>query len=288
MLQLRSQREISQMRKAGLLIWQAHQIAGELVRPGVTSGEIDAAVEEFFRQQEVIPLFMDYPNAQKGKAPFPAVTCMSFNEEVVHGIPGDRKLKEGDILSIDMGCKLKGWCGDAAMTHAVGEIDPESAKLLEVTQGVLQLAIQKIGEGQVWSDVAEPMAAYVADASFSTVEDFVGHGIGQEMHEDPQVPNYVSSQLRTRRGNFALKPGLVIAVEPMVNIGTKRVKMLADDWTMVTRDGSGSAHFEHTIAVTPEGPRVLTAPPKEDEPEWVEWGRDRLRAPADFEKQIVW
>ncbi len=288
MLQLRSQREISQMRKAGLLIWQAHQIAGSMIRPGVTSGEIDAEVEEFFRQQEVIPLFKNYPNAQSGKAPFPAVTCMSFNEEVVHGIPGERKLAEGDILSIDMGCQLKGWCGDAAMTHAVGEVSGEAARLLEVTQGVLQLAIEKIGEGSHWSDVARPMAEYVADAGFSTVEDFVGHGIGHEMHEDPQVPNYVSPQLRTRRGNFPLKVGLVIAVEPMVNIGTKRVKILADDWTMVTRDGLPSAHFEHTIAITADGPRVLTAPPTEDEAEWVKWGRERLRAPEEFEKQIAW
>jgi methionyl aminopeptidase len=287
-IQFRSDREISEMRKAGLLIWQAHQIAAEMVRPGVTTREIDDRVAAFFAEHEVIPLFKNYPNSQKGKRPFPAVTCISINEEVVHGIAGSRQLREGDIISLDTGCKLAGWCADAAVTHPVGEVSQESRKLLDVTRKVLRLAIDLMGKRQWWSEIAEEMAAFVAKAGFSTVEEFVGHGVGREMHEDPQVPNYPSPQLKRRNGNFPLRPGLVIAVEPMVNVGTKRVKLLADDWTMSTKDGKPSAHFEHTIAMTRNGPRVLTAPPLPDEPEWVEWGRERLKPPEAWPRHVVW
>lgn len=257
---LRSAREIQKMRKAGLLVWQAHQLAGSMLRPGITTGEIDAAVEEFFVRHNAIPLFKGVP----GRVPFPAVTCMSINEEVVHGIPGPRELREGDILSIDTGCKLDGWCGDSAVTHAVGAIPAEVQRLLDVTRGTLDLAIELIGKKSYWSEVAAEMGTYVRDHGFSVVEAFVGHGIGREMHEDPQVPNFVSEQLR-RNGDFRLLPGLVIAVEPMVNLGTKRVRTKPDHWTQVTGDGRPSAHFEHTIAVTESGPYVLTAGPEEDE-----------------------
>jgi methionyl aminopeptidase len=253
---LRSNREIAMMRKAGSLVWQAHQIAGPMVKPGVTTGEIDAAIEKFFLEQGAIPLFKGVP----GKVPFPAVACISVNEEVVHGIPGKRVLREGDVVSIDTGCKLDGWCGDAAITHPVGKVDPEVQKLLDVTRGVLMLAIDLMGSKSKWSEVASEMAKYVRDAGMSVVESFVGHGIGREMHEDPQVPNFVSPQLR-RNGDFALEPGLVIAVEPMVNMGTKHVRSLPDHWTQATQDGKPSAHFEHTIALTEDGPQVLTAGP---------------------------
>lgn len=223
---LRSAREIAQMRKAGLLVWEAHQIAAELVAPGVTTAAIDAAIEKFFVEHNAIPLFKGVP----GKVPFPAVTCISVNEEVVHGIPGPRELQEGDVVSIDTGCKLDGWCGDAAVTHPVGHVEPEVVRLLEVTRGVLELAIKLMGQKSRWSQVAGEMATYVRDAGFSVVESFVGHGIGREMHEDPQVPNFVSNQLR-RNGDFSLEPGLVIAVEPMVNMGTKLVKTMPDFWT---------------------------------------------------------
>lgn len=253
---LRSSREITQMRKAGLLVWRAHQVAKALVRPGITTGEIDAAVEEFFDEQGAIPLFKGVP----GKVPFPAVTCISVNDEVVHGIPGKRVLHEGDVISIDTGCKFEGWCGDAAVTHPVGKIDPEVQRLLDVTRGVLELAIELMGKKHRWSEVAAEMGKFVRDAGFSVVESFVGHGIGREMHEDPQVPNFVSAQLR-RNGDFELEPGLVIAVEPMVNMGTKHVKSLPDFWTQATQDARPSAHFEHTIAMTDDGPWVLTGPP---------------------------
>jgi len=253
---LRSSREIAMMRKAGLLVWHAHQVAQSLLRPGVTTGEIDAAVEEFFRQNNAVPLFKGVP----GQVPFPAVTCISLNEEVVHGIPGPRQLAEGDIVSIDTGCKLDGWCGDAAVTHAVRPVTSEAQHLLDVTRGTLDLAIELIGKRTFWSEVAAEMETYVKDHGFSVVESFVGHGIGREMHEDPQVPNFCSDQL-IRSGNFRLQPGLVIAVEPMVNIGTKKVRVGRDHWTQATADGKLSAHFEHTIAVTESGPYVLTAGP---------------------------
>jgi methionyl aminopeptidase len=252
----KSARELSLMRNAGLLVWHAHQIAAALVAPGVTTGEIDDAIERFFAQHGATPLFKGVP----GKGPFPAVTCISVNEEVVHGIPGPRKLREGDVVSIDTGCRLNGWCGDAALTHAVGHVSPESQKLLDCTRGVLFLAIDLMGKKSRWSDVAREMETFVHDHGFSVVENFVGHGIGREMHEDPQVPNFVSKQLR-KSGDFTLKPGLVIAIEPMVNIGAKEVKVLADHWTQVTKDGKYSAHFEHTVAVTADGPLVLTAGP---------------------------
>jgi methionyl aminopeptidase len=246
------------MREAGLVVWEAHQIAAKLVRPGATTGEIDAAVEKFFANRMATPLFKGVP----GKVPFPAVTCISVNEEVVHGIPGPRQLRSGDVVSIDTGCRLNGWCGDAAVTHPVGEVDPEVLRLLAVTKGTLDLAIQQMGVKKLWSEVAREMEDYVKDAGFFVVESFVGHGIGREMHEEPQVPNFVSQQLR-RNGDFELRPGLVIAVEPMVNMGTKRVKGMPDHWTQVTVDGKPSAHFEHTIAITKDGPVALTAGPQE-------------------------
>ncbi len=248
------------MRRAGLLVWHAHHLAASMAKPGVTTGEIDAAIEDFFRRHNATPLFKGVP----GKVPFPAVTCTSINEEVVHGIPGRRKLVEGDILSLDTGCKLDGWCGDAAVTLAIGRVDPEIQRLLEVTKNTLDLAIELMGKAAYWSEVAAGMEAYVKRSGFTVVEAFVGHGIGREMHEDPQVPNFVSDQLR-RGGDFRLVPGLVIAVEPMVNMGTKRVRTRPDHWTQVTADSRPSAHFEHTIAMTESGPYVLTAAPTEQE-----------------------
>jgi methionyl aminopeptidase len=253
---LRSPREIAEMRKAGLVVWQALQRAASLIQPGISTAEIDAEIERFFAAQGAIPLFKGVP----GPVPFPAATCISVNEQVVHGIPGPRKLVEGDIVSVDTGCKLNGWCGDAAATYAVGRIHPEVRRLLDVTRSVLDLAIRSMEKCTRWSQVAFEMESYVKKSRFSVVEAFVGHGIGREMHEDPQVPNFVSSQLR-RGGDFGLVPGLVIAIEPMVNMGTKRVRTQADRWTQATADGRPSAHFEHSVAMTDSGPFVLTAGP---------------------------
>ena len=252
--EIKSGRDIELMRQAGLLVWEAHQLAESMLRPGVTTASIDAAVDRLIQQRKAMALFKGVP----GKVPFPAATCISINEEVVHGIPSSRKLAAGDIVSIDVGCKLGGWCGDAAATYPVGPVTPEVQRLLDVTKGVLDLSIDLMGKRAWWSEVAAEMEKYVKRSGFSVVESFVGHGIGREMHEDPQVPNYVSDQLR-RGGDFRLVPGLVIAVEPMVNMGTKRVRTRPDHWTQVTADGRPSAHFEHTVAITSSGPYVLTA-----------------------------
>ncbi len=260
-IEYKSPRELQMMRNAGLLVWESLQLVERMVRPGVTTGEIDAVVDRFFQEHRVIPLF----KGVAGRVPFPASTCISINEEVVHGIPGPRKLIEGDIVSVDTGCKLNGWCGDAAATYPVGKIDPKVRRLLDVTQGCLDLAIELMGKRTYWSEVASEMETYVRDHGFSLVESFVGHGIGREMHEDPQVPNFVSNQLR-RGGDFSLLPGLVIAIEPMVNMGTKRVRTRPDHWTQVTADRKPSAHFEHAVAVTESGPYVLTAAPNQGMP----------------------
>ncbi|MDB4671463.1 type I methionyl aminopeptidase [Pirellulaceae bacterium] len=258
---LRSLREINLMRRPGLLVWKAHQIVREMIRPGVTTGELDQAVANHFKQYDAVPLFLNYP----GTVPFPAVTCISVNEEVVHGIPGNRELVAGDIVSVDTGCQIGGWCGDAAVTHAVGEISPQANQLLDVTRSVLELAIELMPVKRKWSEVAKEMQAYVNDCGFSVVEDFVGHAIGREMHEKPQVPNYYDPEKTNQHGDFDLRPGMVLAIEPMVNTGSKHVKCLDDHWTVVTRDQGLSAHFEHTIALTNDGTKVLTAQPTADE-----------------------
>ncbi|MBC7352115.1 MAG: type I methionyl aminopeptidase [Thermogutta sp.] len=255
MINLRSRSEILKMRKAGLVVWKALQLVKALVRPGVKTKEIDQAVEDFYHRCKAESLFKGYP----GKVPFPAVTCISVNDEVVHGIPGERVIAEGDIVSVDTGCRVDGWCGDAAVTIPVGNVSPQVARLVEVTKRTLDLAIELAGQKTYWSEVAAAMQDYVRSQGFSVVEAFVGHGIGRQMHEEPQVPNFVNDFF-LRRGDFRLQPGLVIAIEPMVNLGTKKVRLSRDYWTQLTADGKPSAHFEHTVAITEEGPYVLTGP----------------------------
>jgi methionyl aminopeptidase len=248
------------MRQAGLVVWKAHQEVSARVRPGVTTSELDQAAEEVFSKSDATPLFLGVP----GKVPFPAVTCTSVNEQIVHGIPGERVLQEGDIVSVDTGCRVNGWCGDAAATYPVGRISDRVQKLLDVTSGVLELAIELMGSMKRWSEVSKQMQKYVEQAGFSVVRQFVGHGIGREMHEAPQVPNFYSDTLR-REEDFQLRPGLVLAIEPMVNMGVDKAKCLDDHWTQVSADGSWSAHFEHTVALTREGPVRLTGPPQAGE-----------------------
>ena len=262
---LKSAREIDRMRKGGLFVWHALQIAEKLVRPGITTGEIDQRIEQFFDDHHVLPLF----KGVQGKVPFPAVTCISVNEEVVHGIPGNRVLREGDIVGIDTGCKIldvglptKGWCGDAARTFAVGTITAVRQRLMEVTEGMLNIAIAEMGTAATWCAVAKKMQALAHNDGFSVIDELVGHGIGRDMHESPQVPNYVSQQVK--QNDFKLVPGIVLAVEPMVNVGTKKIRTLRDHWTIVTSDGKPSAHFEHTLALTSSGVRVLTGPPENE------------------------
>lgn len=249
---LKSRREIGLMREACQVVAEAHQLVARLIAPGVATRVLDEAVERLFEARGAVPLFKGFP----GEVPFPAVTCISVNDEVVHGIPGDRVLKEGDIVSVDTGCRLRGWCGDGAWTYAVGQVAPEVARLLEVGEQTLKTAIHALGSRKKWSEVARQMERGVDRAGFSVVLDFVGHGIGREMHEEPEVPNYVSGDPSSR--DFPLKTGLVLAIEPMVNLGGSDVCILDDHWTVVTADGLPSVHFEHTVALTSEGPVVLT------------------------------
>jgi methionyl aminopeptidase len=250
---LKSPDDIAQMRKAGLLLWRVHQTAAKLIAPGTPTRDIDRVVEETILDGGAIPLFKGVP----GTVPFPAATCISINEEVVHGIPSERTLAEGDLVSLDIGVKLDGWCADAAVTYAVGDIGPEKSQLMQVTEQCLVRAIQGMRPGVRWSKIASKMQKYVEGQGFSVVEDLVGHAIGQEMWEPPQVPNFFSRQMR----DFKLKTGLVLAIEPMINMGTKEVVVRPDHWTIATRDGKPSAHFEHTVALTDKGPVVLTCGP---------------------------
>jgi methionyl aminopeptidase len=256
MKNIRTDAQIVLMRQAGLLVWEAHRLAETLIQPGIETQEIDAAVDGFLLSRDAIPLFKGVP----GPTPFPASTCISVNEQVVHGIPGARVLQEGDVVSVDVGVRFKGWCGDAARTYPVGQISPEAQRLLEVTEGALRIAIEQIRPQRKWSQIAAKMAKYVRDAGFSVVEELAGHSIGQEMWDGLHVPNYTDRNYE-RNGDFTLQPGMVLAVEPMVNTGTRRVRTLKDGWTIVTADGRPSAHFEHTILVTERGARVLTAAP---------------------------
>ena len=244
------------MREAGRVVAKALDQVRRMAVPGVTTAEMDEAVAAIFREHDAIPLFLGYPSSVKGKPPFPAVICASVNEQVVHGIPNRRPLREGDIVSIDTGCKVNGWCGDSAVTLAIGAVRPEIQKLLDVTSETLNLAIRAMARCRSWSEVASLMERYVKSQGMYVVEKFVGHGIGQDMHEEPQVPNFVSKSLR--KHDIKLEPGVVLAIEPMVALGTKDVRTLDDGWTVETKDRRLSAHFEHTVAMTPEGPRVLT------------------------------
>lgn len=245
--ELKSARELGLMREAGKLVARALKICRDLARPGTRTIEIDRAVEAFYAQHKAVPLFKGYP----GKIPFPAVTCLSLNEQVVHGIPGERVLKDGDMLKVDTACKLNGWCADRAITIPIGTVRPESQRLLRVAEEILQIAIDEMPRRKWWSEVASRMQKHAEGNGFSVVTNYVGHGIGRTMHENPQVPNFVNRE--TRKHDFKLEPGLVLAVEPMVNMGRADVKTLNDHWTVVTRDGLPSVHVEHTLALTADG-----------------------------------
>ncbi|MBQ9874286.1 MAG: type I methionyl aminopeptidase [Thermoguttaceae bacterium] len=248
------------MRKAGLLTWSAHELVRKIIRVGITTRELDAEVQKLFDRNCAIGMFKGVP----GRVPFPAVTCISINEQVVHGIPSDRVVKDGDIVSVDLGCKIDGWCGDSAYSSLVGTPSPEAKKLVETTREVLWLAIERMKTARYWSEIAREMYKYARERGFSVVEAFVGHGIGRTMHEPPQVPNFIWEEF-IRKEDFQIRPGLVIAIEPMINAGGKRVKQLNDYWTIVTADGSLSAHEEHTVGVLKSGPIVLTGPPETEE-----------------------
>ncbi|MCG3181107.1 MAG: Methionine aminopeptidase 1 [Phycisphaerae bacterium] len=255
-IQLKSDREIELMRSAGRLVNAVLGRMREMVAPGVTTGELDREAERIIVEGGGEGLFKNYPNHKPGGPPFPSVICASVNEEVVHGIPGRRKLVEGDIISIDCGVRLAGYCGDSAVTLGVGQASEDATRLMEVTRRTLELAISMLAPGRFWSEVAKAMQACVEDAGFSVVTEYVGHGIGMRMHEPPKVPNFWNRHWVGE--DFELREGMTLAIEPMVNLGRADVKNARDEWTILTRDGRPSAHFEHTVAVRATGPDVLT------------------------------
>jgi methionyl aminopeptidase len=242
----KSPREIEQMRRANVLVAEVLAELARMVKTGITTGELDAAAERLVRAAGAEPAF-------KGYRGYPATLCASVNDEVVHGIPGDRTLAEGDIISLDMGVKLDGFYGDSAVTVPVGNVTDDVQRLLHVTQESLQKGIAQVRLGGRVSDIGHAIQEHVEAAGFSVVREFVGHGIGAQLHEEPQIANYGEPGRGPR-----LAEGMVLAIEPMVNMGKPAVKVLRDGWTAVTRDGSLSAHFEHTVAVTKDGPLVLT------------------------------
>jgi methionyl aminopeptidase len=251
--ELKSMREIGLMREAGKIVSEALRLCRDMIRPGVRTIEVDQAVDALFARYSALPLFKGYP----GRVPFPASTCISINEQVVHGIPGQREIREGDLVKIDTACKLNGWCADAAITVVVGQLRPEWRRLVEVGQQVLDLAMHELGQRKWWSEVAMRMQQHAESNGFSVVQQYVGHGIGRIMHENPQVPNFVSRDVR--KHDFKLEEGLVLAVEPMLNMGRADTLTLRDHWTVVTRDGLPSVHMEHTLALTRQGVVIVTA-----------------------------
>lgn len=241
------------MRKAGEVVMLIHKRLEEIIAPGVTTRELDRVAAEVIRSKGAIPSFKGV-TCPYGGMDYPGVICASVNEEVIHGIPGDRVLKAGDIISIDTGAILDGFHGDAARTYAVGPVSPEALRLISVTEEAFNRGMAQAVEGNRIRDISRAVQSYVEENGFSVVRDYVGHGIGREMHEEPQIPNYVSPYKGIR-----LSAGMTLAIEPMVNAGTWRVRVLDDKWTVVTADGSLSAHYENTIAVTADGPVILTA-----------------------------
>ena len=254
-LELKSKDDIEKMRRANMLVYEVHQSLAELVKPGVTTKDLDTKAHEMCKAAGAIPAFLGYPASSRNVPPFPGVICASVNDAIVHGIPDSRPLQSGDVLSVDFGCCLDGFYGDAAVTYAVGEVTEVAARLLVATQESLECAIEQCVAGNRIGDISNAVQKRVERDGFGVVREFVGHGIGTKMHEPPQVPNFG----KPGQGRV-LRPGLVLAIEPMVTAGAFETKILDDGWTAVTRDGSLAAHFEHTVAITEKGPYVLSRP----------------------------
>ncbi|OZI13193.1 type I methionyl aminopeptidase [Bacillaceae bacterium SAS-127] len=246
MIICKTPREIEIMREAGRIVALTHKELQKHISPGIKTKELDEIAEKFIKQHDAIPSFKGY-NGFRGSV------CASVNEELVHGIPGDRVLKEGDIISLDIGANYRGYHGDSAWTYPVGLIAPETQKLLEVTEDSLFIGLKEAKPGERLSNISHAIQTYVESKGFSIVREYVGHGIGQNLHEDPQIPHYGPPG----KGP-TLKPGMVLAIEPMVNAGSRYVKTLGDNWTVVTQDGKMCAHFEHTVAITESGFEILT------------------------------
>jgi methionyl aminopeptidase len=248
-INIKSPQEIAIMREAGRINAEAIQAAVKIIRPGVTTADLNAAAEEVLRKHGAFSPFKGYP----GPYPYPASVCVSVNEELVHGIPGKRKLKEGDIVSLDCGTVYEGFVGDSAVTVGVGEISPVAKRLLDVTEKSLEVGISKMTAGNHVGDIGAAVQAYVESQKLYVVREYTGHGVGRQMHEGPSVPNY-----GLPGKGVLLRNGMTIAVEPMVLIGTAFTRVMPDEWTVVSKDGSLTAHFEHSIAITENGPVILT------------------------------
>ena len=247
MIVLKTNRELSLMREACRVAAGALRVAGEAVEPGVTTGEIDAIARKYIEKHGAIPTFYHYNG-------YPATACISINDEVIHGIPSNKRvIKAGDLVSIDLGATLRGYVGDNAATFAAGDISPEAKRLSDTTRESLYEGIKAAVAGGRIGDRGFAISRYCEDRGFSVVRDYTGHGVGTQMHEDPSVPNFGTPGRGVR-----LLPGMTIAIEPMINLGTADVRKMSDGWTIKTRDGKLSAHFEHTIAITPDGPKILT------------------------------
>ena len=249
---VKSERELDLMREAGRIIAEAKAAVKEALAPGVTSLEMDALAEEIIKKRGAIPSFKGYQPAPH-MPPFPATICFSFDEEIVHGIPNDRKMQIGDIVSIDFGAIVEGYHGDSAFTAGVGTITDSAQKLIDVTAASLVEGIKKAEIGNRLTDISNAIQVYAESEGFAVVREYVGHGIGRALHEEPQIPNYGTPG----RGPI-LREGMVFAIEPMLNVGTWKTKVMPDGWTIVTEDGELSAHSEHTVAITTDGPEVLT------------------------------
>jgi methionyl aminopeptidase len=253
---LRSQREIELIRRASIVVAEVLSKLQKIAEPGVTTAQLDSAALQMTVDAGAQALFKGV-RSPYARIAFPGAICASVNEQVVHGIPSaDTKLEEGDILSIDFGVKLDGYCGDAAVTTAIGEVSESKRRLMDVTSQVLNIAVATVAPSVKWSQVAGKMQDYAESAGFSVVKDFVGHGIGRKMHEEPRLPNFVSDDLLAN--DIVLAEGMVLAVEPMINAGSSGVRTLKNGWTVVTKDNKCSAHFEHTIVVVEKGCEVLT------------------------------
>jgi len=247
MIVLKTERELSIMREACRISAKALQLVGNAVEPGVTTGELDRLAEKYIRSEGAVPNFLHYNG-------YPATACISINNEVIHGIPNNkRKICAGDIVSVDLGAKFNGYHGDNAATFACGDISDEARRLMDVTRESLYKGIAAACAGSRIGDIGSAVQRYVEERGFSVVRDFVGHGIGTDMHEPPEVPNF-----GTPGRGIRLLPGMTIAIEPMVNAGKYGVKVQPDGWTVLTRDGSLSAHFEHTVLITKDGPKIMT------------------------------
>lgn len=246
MINIRTKQEIEHLREANRIVAGAYKVLLKSIHPGMTTEELDAIAEDYIRKEGAEPAFLGYRG-------YPASLCVSINDEVVHGIPGKRKIKEGDVVSLDLGSMKNGYYGDSALTVAMGKVDDRVKELIRVTEESLYKGIEQAREGNRLYDISAAVQKHVEANGFSVVRQFVGHGIGQEMHEDPQIPNFGKAGTGVR-----LKEGMVFAIEPMVNIGGWEVEVLSDDWTVVTIDGSISAHFEHSIAITKDGPIILS------------------------------